>query len=344
MSQSSSLASTSSLAERRPGQRARPPVDAQLDAALRQRARAPREERLRDVRVHEQRLGRVADARPLRLRIDGDRQRLLEVGGAVHVDVAVARRRIDHRHRRDALERLLQPLAAARDDQVDAARLRRQLGQLLAPAAGDERHAALRQALLLARPAPRPPRAPRWSAPPTRSRAARTRCPTSGTAPRRRSSRSAAPRRRPPRRRAGRAPCAARARSPAARRRSPRRPDRAAPRPVARPSAIPRDAVRVEPQPVEQRVAQPRLARRPPCRARWPRGSPACAPRARPRSRAARRRACALSVAASRRAARLAAAHCSATDELVIAMRESVDHGPRDRRRTARRAAHSSTR
>ena len=36
-----------------------------------------------------------------------------------------------------AFERVLQALAAARDDQVDDAVLRRQLGQLLAPAAGD---------------------------------------------------------------------------------------------------------------------------------------------------------------------------------------------------------------
>ena len=71
--------------------------------------------------------------------------RLLQVGGAIDVHVAVARRRVDHRHRRDALERLLQPLAAARDDQVDEPLLRRELGELLAPAAGDEREAARRQ-------------------------------------------------------------------------------------------------------------------------------------------------------------------------------------------------------
>ena len=326
MSQSSSLASTSVAAERR----ARPARAPARRRAARRRARDSAASTVgRNASatsgVHEQRLGRVADAGPLRLRVDGDRQRLLEVGGAVDVHVAVARRRVDHRHRRDALERLLQPLAAARDDQVDAARLRRELRELLAPAAGDERHAAVRQPLLLRRLRRRSPRAPRSSAPPTRSRAARTRCPTSGTAPPRRSSRSAAPRRRPRRRRAGPAPCAARARSRAARRRSARRPDPAAPRPGARPRRSPAIRSGVEPQAVEQRVAQPRLARRPPCRARWPRGSPSV------RASSASAIACsapsrvALSVAASRRAARLAAAHCSATLELVIAMAGSVD-------------------
>ena len=44
-----------------------------------------------------------------------------------------------------ALQRLLQPLAAARDDQVDDALLAGQLGELLAPAAGHERDRARRQ-------------------------------------------------------------------------------------------------------------------------------------------------------------------------------------------------------
>ncbi len=39
--------------------------------------------------VDEQGLGRVADPGPLRLGVDHDRQRHVEIGGAVHVDVAV---------------------------------------------------------------------------------------------------------------------------------------------------------------------------------------------------------------------------------------------------------------
>ena len=61
--------------------------------------------------------------------------RHLEVGVGVHVDVAVSRRRVHHRHGRDVLQRLLQTLAAARDQQVDEAVLGGQLGQLLAPPA-----------------------------------------------------------------------------------------------------------------------------------------------------------------------------------------------------------------
>ena len=87
-----------------------------------------------------------------------------EVGARVDVDVAVARRGVDHRHRRDRAERLLQALAAARDDQVDDAVLGRELGQLLAAAAGDERERARRAARRPRRPPPRPRRAPRWSA------------------------------------------------------------------------------------------------------------------------------------------------------------------------------------
>ena len=59
---------------------------------------------------------------------------IVEVGGRVDEDVAVARRRVDHRHRRDLAQRRLQALAAARDDQVDQALLPGQLGQRVAPA------------------------------------------------------------------------------------------------------------------------------------------------------------------------------------------------------------------
>ena len=64
----------------------------------------------------------------------------------VDVDVAVARRGVDHRHRRDALERVLQALAAARDDEVDDPVLGRELRELLAAAAGDQGDRALGQA------------------------------------------------------------------------------------------------------------------------------------------------------------------------------------------------------
>ena len=139
MSQSSSVASPYS--RRRATSRA---VDAQLDAGVAQLAKSGRQERVRRVDVDEQRLGRVADAGPLGLGVDDDPLRGVEVGGRVDVDVAVARRRVDHRHRGDRLQRLLQPLATARDDEVDEAVLGGELGQLLAPAA-QQRHRALGQ-------------------------------------------------------------------------------------------------------------------------------------------------------------------------------------------------------
>ena len=61
-------------------QRARALVGAQLDARRAQRRQRAGRNAGRDVGVHEQRLGRVADARPLRLGVDDDPQRGVEVG------------------------------------------------------------------------------------------------------------------------------------------------------------------------------------------------------------------------------------------------------------------------
>ena len=72
------------------------------------------------------------------LALSDDRHGVVEVGGRVDVDVADARRGVDDRHGRDRHERLLEALSPARDDQVDDAALRGELGELLAPAAGDE--------------------------------------------------------------------------------------------------------------------------------------------------------------------------------------------------------------
>ncbi len=53
-----------------------------------------------DVGVHEQRLGGVAHAGAVGLGVHHDGERLVEVGGGVDVDVAVADAGLDHRHRR----------------------------------------------------------------------------------------------------------------------------------------------------------------------------------------------------------------------------------------------------
>ena len=95
--------------------------------------------------MQEQRLKRIADPRALGLRVDDDRLGLLEAGGGVEVDVAVAGGGVDDGHGGHRLKRLLQALAAAGDDQIDALALGGELGELLAPAAGDEADRALRQ-------------------------------------------------------------------------------------------------------------------------------------------------------------------------------------------------------
>ena len=126
------------------GSGARPLVADELDARVAEIARQPGKQPVGHRRMHQQRLGRVAHAGTLDLRVVGDPPRHLEVGVLVHVHVAVACRRVHHGHRRHLLERGLQPAAAARDDQVDQAVGSRQLGKLLAPAR-EQLHATLRQ-------------------------------------------------------------------------------------------------------------------------------------------------------------------------------------------------------
>ena len=87
---------------------------------------------------------------PLHLRVDRDRDGVVEVRRGVHEHVADARRRVHHRHRRVLLERVLQPLSPARDDEVDHPVLRGELAQLVAVAAADDRDRALGHARPLA--------------------------------------------------------------------------------------------------------------------------------------------------------------------------------------------------
>ena len=71
--------------------------------------------------MHEERLGGVADAGPVGLGVDRDRERLVEVGGPVDVDVAVADAGLDDGHGRLGDDGLDEVGAAARDEQVDQA-------------------------------------------------------------------------------------------------------------------------------------------------------------------------------------------------------------------------------
>ncbi len=120
-------------------------IDTQLHAGVAQRRQRPRQEHRGDIGVDEQRLSGVAHARTLRLGVQHDRKRIIEVGRCVHVDVTVARRGIDDRHACHLLQSRLQTLAAARDQQVDTAILGCQLSQLATAAAGNQANAALGQ-------------------------------------------------------------------------------------------------------------------------------------------------------------------------------------------------------
>jgi len=95
----------------RPREGARALVAAKLDPGLRELRERPRRNFRGRLLVHQQRLRGVAHARPLDLRIEDDRARLAEICARIHVDVAVARCGVDHRHRRMLDQRRLQPLA-----------------------------------------------------------------------------------------------------------------------------------------------------------------------------------------------------------------------------------------
>ena len=74
-----------------------------------------------DVAVDEKRLGGVADAGPLGLGVEGDRLRLVEVGGAVDVDVAHPDAGLDDGDGGLADDGLDEIGSPARDDEVDVA-------------------------------------------------------------------------------------------------------------------------------------------------------------------------------------------------------------------------------
>ncbi len=101
--------------------------------------------------VHEQRLGGVADARPVRLGVQRDPLGHLQVGVGVDVDVAVADSGLDHGHDRVLHDVVDQAGAAARDDHVDQAAGAHQMGHRLAVGTGHELHGPGRQPGLLGR-------------------------------------------------------------------------------------------------------------------------------------------------------------------------------------------------
>ena len=111
----------------------------QLDAGAVQLRQQRRQQLHRHRAVNQQRLRGVADAGPLHLCVVGDPLRHLGVGVLVHIDVAVAGRRVHHRHLRHLLQRLLQPLAPPRDDQIHQVLLLASSRELLVAASGQQR-------------------------------------------------------------------------------------------------------------------------------------------------------------------------------------------------------------
>ena len=99
------------------GERGR--IAAHLDALLCEHRADRRQEPGRHVGMHEQRLGSVARAQLLRLGVVDDGQRHRQIGRRVDIDVAVAVEVLQHRYPGLARDALDQPLAAARNDEVD---------------------------------------------------------------------------------------------------------------------------------------------------------------------------------------------------------------------------------
>ncbi len=266
---------------RRRHERAGGGVAAQLEPALREGGHAP-EQRRRDALVDEQALQRVADAGALELAVLDEAVGHLDVAAGVGEEVAHALVVLDHGDARVLGHEPDEPLAAARDGQIDHAGQAEQDPRGLAV----ERGAPSARRRLAGRPSAARPRSarrgPRSSEPPPCRRAGPRRCRSSGRAPRRRRSRWGAPRRSSRSRRAGRAPARRGARSAAAPSRRPARPDRSRRRPRAphrrSPRAAPRRARagRRAPRRRRRRAPRPRPRRsRPAPRRRLP--SPASA-------------------------------------------------------------------
>ena len=96
--------------------------------------------------MHQERLGRAADARAPHLGVDDDLERLVEIRRAVDVDMHNSLEMGEHRHARLALNPLDQALSAARHDHVKrAAKALQHLADGFARGEGGARNRRLRQ-------------------------------------------------------------------------------------------------------------------------------------------------------------------------------------------------------
>ena len=109
------------------------------------------QERICHGTIDQQRLGGVAHAYALGLGVDDNVERLVKIGGFMHVDMAVARARLDHRHQRLAHAALDQARAAARNEHVDDTAELHELAGGLAVGGLNHRDGLTREALGLKR-------------------------------------------------------------------------------------------------------------------------------------------------------------------------------------------------
>ena len=120
----------------------------ELDALLVQHVGDARHEDVGNVRVHDQRVGRVADAGPLRLGVHHDGQRVVEIGRRVHVYVAVAVTVDDHRDLGVLTHVLDERRTAAGNEAVDVLGELHHGGRRLVRGVLDEYHRIFRQRVL----------------------------------------------------------------------------------------------------------------------------------------------------------------------------------------------------
>ena len=105
------------------------------------------QEAISNATVDQQRLGGIAHAHALGLGIDDNVERLVKVGGFMHVNMAVARARLDHRHKRLAHAALDQARTATRNEHVDDAAELHELAGGLAVGGLDHRDSLARETL-----------------------------------------------------------------------------------------------------------------------------------------------------------------------------------------------------
>ena len=101
--------------------------------------------------VDQQRLGSIAHAHALGLGVDDNVERLIKFGGFMHVDVAVARARLDHRNERLAHAALDQARTATRNEHIDNTAELHELAGGLAVGRLDHRDGLARETLGLKR-------------------------------------------------------------------------------------------------------------------------------------------------------------------------------------------------